>query len=84
MKSRKESGIYNQCGKIIQKIRIKSGLSQEKLAGKMQLAGSEITQKAISRIEAQKRIVADYELFYFADALGITVYQLLGLEDNNL
>ena len=35
---------------------------------------------AISRIETGDRIVADYELEYLADALGVTIYYLLGKE----
>lgn len=45
-----------------------------------QIAGLDITQKAISRIETGDRVVADYELEYLADALGVTIYYLLGKE----
>ena len=45
-----------------------------------QITGLDITQKAISRIETGDRIVADYELEYLADALGVTIYYLLGKE----
>lgn len=58
----------------------RAGLSQERLAYKIQIAGLDITQKAISRIETGDRIVADYELEYLADALGVTIYYLLGKE----
>lgn len=51
-----------------------------RLAYKIQIAGLDITQKAISRIETGDRIVADYELEYLADALGVTIYYLLGKE----
>ena len=47
---------------------------------KIQIAGLDITQKAISRIETGDRIVADYELEHLADALGVTIYYLLGKE----
>ncbi len=50
------------------------------LAYKIQIAGLDITQKAISRIETGDRIVADYELEYLADAIGVTIYYLLGKE----
>lgn len=45
-------------------------MSQEQLAAKLQLAGLEITQKAVSRIETGLRVVPDYELNYFAEALS--------------
>lgn len=58
----------------------RADLSQERLAYKIQIAGLDITQKAISRIETGDRVVADYELEYLADALGVTIYYLLGKE----
>ena len=58
----------------------RAGISQERLAYKIQIAGLDITQKAISRIETGDRIVADYELEYLADAIGVTIYYLLGKE----
>lgn len=47
---------------------------------KLQLVGLGITQKTISRIETGDRVVPDYELKYFAEALGVSVGFLLGLE----
>lgn len=61
--------------------REKAGLSQEQLAAKIQLAGLNIVQKAISRMETGDRVVADYELKFLADALGVTIYYLLGEEE---
>lgn len=61
--------------------REQADLSQEQLAAKIQLAGLSITQKAISRIESGDRVVADYELKYLADALRVTVYHLLGMNE---
>lgn len=74
---------YGRCnisGERVREAREKAGLSQERLAYKIQIAGLDITQKAISRIETGDRVVADYELEYLADALGVTVYHLLGKE----
>ena len=48
----------------------------------MQLNNIEISQKVISRIEKQERFVTDYELVAFSKVLGISIYELLGLEDN--
>ncbi len=47
---------------------------------RIQIAGLDITQKAISRIETGDRIVADYELQYLADALETSILNLLGIE----
>ena len=70
----------NISGERVREARERAGLSQERLAYKIQIAGLDITQKAISRIETGDRIVADYELEYLADALGVTIYYLLGKE----
>ena len=61
--------------------RERENLSQEQLASKLQLAGLNITQKAVSRMETGKRVIADYELPYLADVLDVTIYYLLGMEE---
>ena len=76
----KPDGKRNISGANVREVRQRAGLSQEQLAYKIQIAGLDITQKAISRIETGDRVVADYELEYLADALGVTIYYLLGKE----
>lgn len=61
--------------------RERENLSQEQLAAKLQLAGLNITQKAVSRMETGKRVIADYELPYLADVLDVTIYYLFGMEE---
>ncbi len=61
--------------------RERENLSQEQLAAKLRLAGLNITQKAVSRMETGKRVIADYELPYLADVLDVTIYYLLGMEE---
>ena len=61
--------------------RERENLSQEQLAAKLQLAGLNITQKAVSRMETGKRVIADYELPYLADVLDVTISYLLGMEE---
>ena len=53
------------------------GISQEKLAAKLQLLGIDVTQKSVSRIETGDRVVADYELLALAKALDVSVEYLL-------
>lgn len=72
-------GKYNCSGIYIRKQRTALGLSQEELAAKLQLAGLEMTQRAVSRIETGLRVVPDYELPFFAGALGVSPLWLLGL-----
>ena len=80
MKIYKPDGRCNVSGERVKAARERAGISQEQLAAKIQLAGLSITQKAVSRIETGDRVVADYELQYLADALGVTVYHLLGID----
>lgn len=68
---------HNCSGETIRRLREKQRLSQEALAAKLQLAGLNLNQKAISRIETGNRIVADFELFYFSEVLNVPVTCLL-------
>ena len=56
------------------------GLSQEQLAARVQLLGLEVTQKVISRIETGLRVVPDYEVVIWAQALDTTALWLLQIE----
>ena len=61
-------------------LREEAGLSQEQLAAKLQLAGLNLTQKAISRIETGDRVVPDFELIYLSQALNTSINALLNLD----
>lgn len=75
------NGKANIIGPQIKKIRKQKKLSQDILAVKMQLNNIEISQKVISRIEKQERFVTDYELLAFSNVLGVSINELLGLEE---
>ena len=77
MKIYKFNGKCNVSGERVRLEREKVGISQEKLAAKLQLLGLDITQKAVSRIETGDRVVADYELLALAKALDVSVEYLL-------
>ena len=81
MKICRYEGRSNISGERVRRIRRENGISQEKLAIKLQLAGLNITQKTISRMETGKRIITDYELSFLADVLNVTVYDLLGIQE---
>lgn len=74
------NGKCNISGSRIKAARIKNKMSQEELAAKMQLAGLQMGQMAISRIETGKRLVPDFELPILAEALGVSTDWLLGKE----
>lgn len=67
----------NISGNKIRILREEAKLSQEQLAARMQLAGLNLSQKAISRIETGDRVVPDFELLYFSSVLHVPVDVLL-------
>lgn len=81
MKIYRPNGKCNISGTRVRQAREQAGLSQEQLAGRIQLAGLSLTQKAISRIETGDRVVADYELHYLSNALGVSIPFLLREDD---
>lgn len=70
-------GKCNASGQNIRELREAAGLSQEKLAAKLQLYGLNLNQKSISRIESGDRVIPDFELIYFADILKVPIEALL-------
>lgn len=80
MKLYEFNGRCNLSGVQVRKRREELNLSQEQLAARLQLLGLEISQKVISRIETGLRVVPDYEVVFFAQALDTTVLWLLKAE----
>ena len=76
-----KDGRCNASGCKIKELREAAGLSQEQLAAKLQLAGLNINQKAISRIETGDRVVPDFELVYFSETLSTPVETLLNIDE---
>ena len=72
MKISKFNNSRNISGAMLRKLRIEKGLSQQRLAEKLQLEGIELTSKEISKIENDNRLVQDFELFAFAKVLGVS------------
>lgn len=74
-------GKCNISGQNIREYRQAAGLSQEALAAKLQVAGLNLSQKAISRIETGERVVADFELLRFSEIFQVPVSALLQKTD---
>lgn len=74
-------GDNNICGRNIFALRKAAGLSQNQLAGQLQLHGLDVDKNAIQRIEAGKRFVTDIELVYLADVLKVSFDVLLNREE---
>lgn len=67
----------NAVGAVLRKLRVERDLSQEELAGKLQLLGMEKMSRAVlSKIEAHLRCVTDLELLKIARALGVEITDL--------
>lgn len=72
MKIVKYNDFRNISGKKLRELRISAKLSQQELAEKLQLEGIDLTSKEISKIENNKRLVRDFELFAFAKIFGVS------------
>jgi transcriptional regulator with XRE-family HTH domain len=79
MKKTAEIAGRNLVGRRIREIRLrrKPEITLEDLAGRLAARGIALDRSAIGRIENQNRYVLDYELKAFADALKVTVGELL-------
>ena len=72
MKITKYNEFRNISDKKPKELRIASKLSQQELTEKMQLEDIDLTSKEISKIETNKRLVQDFELFAFAKIFGVS------------
>ncbi len=70
------NGRANICGSRIRELRKQKKISQEEFAARMQVAGIDIDQRTISRIECEKRFLADFELREIARILQIPMDEL--------
>ena len=73
-------GSNNITGKRIAEIRKEQGLSQRKLAQRMQLMGYNMDNHFIRRVENGERFVTDIELKLFCQVLEISINDLFDNE----
>ena len=71
---------FNLCGERVREARMRMGWSQEELAAKLQLAGLQLGQMAVSRIETGKRVVPDFELPILAEVLRVSAHTGEGID----
>ncbi len=76
-------GRKNISGDCIREARQKLRISQAELAARMQVEGISIERDSINRVEAGTRFIPDYELPVFSKVLRISVYRMLGMDDEN-
>jgi transcriptional regulator with XRE-family HTH domain len=66
----------NVIGPQLRRIRTGKELSQPKLAEVLQRKGWDISRDTIAKIEGQTRWVADFEVVFIAEVLGVTLDEL--------
>lgn len=76
-------GTNNITGKRISELRKNKGISQRKLAAKMQLLGYDVDHYFIRRVENGERFVTDIDLVIFSKALEVPISEILN-ENNEL
>ena len=72
MKITKYNEFRNISGSKLNELRKANKMSQQDLAEKLQLEGIDLTSKEISKIENNKRLVQDFELFAFAKIFKVS------------
>ena len=72
MKLNKNSEYRNIIGTKLKEIRMRTNMTQQELAKEVQEIGFNMTLKEISKIETDKRLVQDFELFAFAQVFNIS------------
>ena len=69
----------NITGNNIKKFRIQLNLSQEQLCNKLSLLGITLYKNDIYRIENNKRVVKDFELWGISQCLNVSIQDLLDI-----
>lgn len=74
-------GRKNACGEQIRQLRSEKQISKSELAARLQTKGVVLEYDSISRIEKGTRFVADFELYFFAEVLGVEAADLLEMQE---
>ena len=67
----------NMIGPALRRLRAARGLSQPKLAEVLQRKGWDISRDTVAKIEDQRRWVSDFEVIFLAEALKVSVSDLM-------
>ncbi len=70
------NGRNNICGRKIESLRKENNLSQRKMAAKLQLAGYDVDNHFIRRIENGERFITDIELQMFSSFFHVDINEL--------
>ena len=80
---RKYNDKSNVIGSIIKKVRENNNCSQTQLCKKLELRGIVMTKEDLSKIERNKKIVKDFEVWGIARALNISLDTLFNELDKD-
>ena len=69
-----------QVGKNIRCLREKAGMTQERLAAKLQIAGCDITRSAIAKIEAGQRHLYPDEIILIKQILNVDYDDIFSIQ----
>ena len=72
MKIKKFNDYRNISGMTLKELRKSNKMSQRQVAKKLQLEGIDLTEKEISKIEHNNRLVHDFELLTIAKIFNIS------------
>ena len=71
-----QSAPKNALGPTLKEIRLARGWTLKDVSSRLGMAGMSCTARQVARIEAQQRIIADFELLYLCAALEVTQDEL--------
>lgn len=74
-------GTRNRVGARVEATRKQLGMKQKHLLIQLRTEGVDLNASALSKLEGQLRMVADYELLALSKILGVSVTWLLTGED---
>lgn len=66
----------NDIGPNVRRLRLRRGLTQEQLAAKLQISGSDISRQILANIESRRRRVYEYQLRALIKVLRCTLDEL--------
>ena len=82
MRIRKQPlGDRNICGERVEARRREIGMKQKDLLTQLQIRGIDLNASGLSKLEGQLRYVTDFELKALSEVLGMTVNELLGVDE---
>ena len=75
-------GRNNIVGIKMAQIRKEMNISQRILSDRLTESGLLVDKNAIQRMESGQRFITDIELVYISKVLNVSIYELLGIQEN--